>query len=116
MSKTVEKKTEDKVWFTPHQRTRMEEMFVLIDKAFKIMVTNLGSEHYDKVTKTEAVDIENQIDAQRNLMREENTKMVASSPEDYNIRSAMVYNTLFSSLEKVGDHIINVNEAIVGEI
>jgi len=116
MSKTIEKKTEDKVWFNPHQRKRMEEMFVLVGEAFTEMISNLSAEQYSKVSKDQAIILENKIDVQRNLMRKENAEMVASPTEDYNIKSAMIYNTLFSSLEKVGDHIINVNEAIVGEI
>jgi phosphate:Na+ symporter len=36
--------------------------------------------------------------------------------EDYNMKSGMIYSDLFSSLEKVGDHVINVSEAVAGEI
>ena len=35
---------------------------------------------------------------------------------DYNIKSAMVYNNVFQSLERIGDHVVNVTEAVVGEI
>ena len=47
-------------------------------------------------------------------MRGENQSNLGK--KDYNINSAMIYNNIFSSLEKVGDHLINVSEAIVGEI
>ena len=36
--------------------------------------------------------------------------------KDYNIKSAMVYNNVFQSLDLVGKHIMNVTEALVGEI
>jgi len=48
-------------------------------------------------------------------MREENLLSLKNG-EDYNINSGMVYNNIFSNLEKVGDHIINITESIVGEI
>ncbi|MFT5165513.1 MAG: phosphate:Na+ symporter [Saprospiraceae bacterium] len=115
MSKSIEKKIEDKVWFNEHQRQRLLEMFDLVDQAFAEMISNLQNEHYDDVTKDRAVELENMIDNQRNLMREENTEMMATGG-DYNVNSAMVYNNLFSSLERVGDHIINVTESVVGEI
>jgi phosphate:Na+ symporter len=115
MSKTIEKKIEDKIWFNEHQRKRMNELFDLVQLAFTEMISNLGTEHYDRVKKDKALELENLIDDQRNLMRVENTEMMAST-EGYNVQSAMVYSNLFSSLEKVGDHIINVTEAVVGEI
>jgi len=35
---------------------------------------------------------------------------------EYNVEASMIFNNVYSSLEKVGDHIINVTEAVVGEI
>jgi len=35
---------------------------------------------------------------------------------DFNINSALIYSNIFSSFEKVGDHIINVSEAVAGEV
>lgn len=34
----------------------------------------------------------------------------------YNFKNAAIYNDIFNSLEKVGDHVINVTEGVVGEI
>jgi len=115
MSKSLERKIEDKIWFNQHQRDRLNQMFDLVDKAFKIMLTNLNTEHYNKVSKDIARETEAEIDGLRNIMRKENVTDMESNSE-YNINSAMVYNNLFSSLERVGDHIINVTESIVGEI
>ncbi len=114
MSKTIEKKIEDKIWFNQHQRDRLTEMFSLIDQAFDIMVENLRSDSYDNVDKQIASAMEQKINEHRNLMRKENLEHM--SGPDYNVNSAMIYNNLFSSMEKIGDHIINVTEAIVGEI
>ena len=35
---------------------------------------------------------------------------------EYKFQPGIMYNDLFSSCEKVGDHIINVSEAVAGEI
>ncbi len=115
MSKTIERKLEGKIWFNQHQRDRLNEMFGLVDEGFKIMIENLNAEHYHKVTKDSAVAIERKINTLRNKLRKENAEHMESD-KDYNINSAMVYSNLFSSLERVGDHIINVTESIVGEI
>ena len=50
----------------------------------------------------------------RNKLRRYNLDHIGK--KDYDVRSAMVFNDLFSLLEKAGDHLINVTESVVGEI
>ena len=35
---------------------------------------------------------------------------------EYDVKSALIYSELIQSIEKVGDHVINVTEAITGQI
>ena len=114
ISKTLENKNKNKLYFTPEQRNNLLEMSGLIDQAFVIMNTNLANDHYDKVNKDSAVDIEREINKFRNDLRKSNLTHLGQ--EGYDVQSAMIYNNIFSSLEKVGDHIINVTEAVVGEV
>jgi phosphate:Na+ symporter len=114
MSKTIENKNDRKIYFVPEQREQLFRMLNLVDKAFKVMVKNLSVQDYDTVEKTEARQLEDDINALRNELRNENLDNLGS--ENYHVEAAMIYNTLFSSLERVGDHIINVTESIVGEI
>lgn len=115
MSKNIERKIDDKIWFNQHQRDRLNEMFHLVNQAFKIMQDNLNAEHYHKVTKDAALEAERKINNFRNILRQENVAHMESR-DGYNINSAVIYSNLFSSLERIGDHIINVTESIVGEI
>ncbi len=114
ISKAIEKKIEDKDYFLPEQRNNLNEMIDTVDNAFAIMVKNLNSPSYDDVSKDEAKAAEKEINAMRDKLRKHNNKRIGA--EDYNSKTAMIYNNLFSSLEKVGDHIINVTESVVGEI
>ncbi len=114
ISKTLEQKIESKIYFTPDQRNNLNEMCDKVDEAFIVMVENLNNPHYDDVSKEKAVDLEYDINKMRDKLRKEN--LIKIGEEDYNVKSAMVYNNIYSSLEKVGDHIINVTEAVVGEI
>ncbi|WP_235297002.1 Na/Pi cotransporter family protein [Portibacter marinus] len=114
ISKTIEQKNENRNYFLPEQRNGLNEMFVLIDKAFKEMNRNLNESHYDKVDISRAEAIEKEINRHRNNLRKENQSMLGS--EGYSVESAMIYNNIFNSLEKIGDHIISVNEAIIGEV
>lgn len=113
MSKALERKDELKAWFVPKQRESLFEMFKLVDKAFVIMVDNLNAD-WDSVLIEPAKAAESKINRKRDEMRAKHLENIGNS--DFNMESGMVYSNLFSSCEKVGDHIINVSEAITGEI
>lgn len=114
MSKGIERKDELKIWFTPEQRKSLFELFSLVDEAFVIMVANLN-EHHGGVLLEPAKIAEKRINEKRDELRNEYLKNI-SDDKDHNIQGGLIYNNLFSSLEKVGDHIINVTEAVVGKI
>jgi phosphate:Na+ symporter len=111
MSIAIEKKNEEKAWFTPTQRERLKEMFVLINQAFDAMLENVKAEE-GKADIEKAVVIENKINDLRDAMRDEHFRSIEKG--DYNIKSGLYYNNLYSSCEKIGDHIMNINEAAAG--
>ena len=113
IGKSLEKKEEEKVYFTPEQREGVNDMLGLVENAFKIMNANLDSE-YGSISMEEAVEAEKDINQLRNKLRKKHLKMIESG--DFHMQGALTYSNLFSSLEKVGDHIINVSEAVAGEI
>ncbi len=113
MSKTLERKEQEKRWFTPEQRDGINQMSKLVAEAFSIMNKNL-KENYGSISMEAARAKENEINKLRNKLRKQH--MASMKAEDYNMHSSLIYNDLFSSYEKVGDHIINVSEAVAGEI
>ena len=114
ISKTIELKNENKQYFLPEQRNNLNEMIAIIDRAFAEMNNNLNLDHYDKINLENALAIEKEINKFRNELRKENIAKIGT--DGYLVQSAMIYNNIFSSFEKIGDHIVNVNEAIAGEI
>jgi phosphate:Na+ symporter len=113
MSKTIERKADDKIWFSPEQRQGLLEMLDLVDEAFVLMVENLKVEKKE-VNMARAIELEDLINKKRDELRNSHLDNMESA--EYNIKSGMIYNDLFSSCEKVGDHIINVSEAVAGKI
>jgi phosphate:Na+ symporter len=113
MSKAIERKDELKIYFLPEQRESLMQMLGLVDKAFEIMVTNLNAD-WGGVLIQDAEDAEAKINKKRDSMRKEHLQNM--NKKDFNMESGMVFSNLFSSCEKVGDHVINVSEAIVGKI
>jgi phosphate:Na+ symporter len=113
MSLTLENKEDKKVYFLPEQRESLKNMFALVDEAFVIMVENLKTDS-DRVDITPAIEKEREINKFRDKLRSQHLKDIEH--QKYGINSGMIYIDLFSQLEKVGDHIINVSEGIIGEI
>ena len=114
MSKMIKRKEKERVWFTPEQRNYISEMFDLVDEAFEVMVENLNLE-YEEVDIAKAVAVEKRINQKRDQLRKGYIESITTKSEG-NLRGGMIYNDMFESIEKVGDHIINVSDAITGKI
>ncbi|MBL4669782.1 MAG: Na/Pi cotransporter family protein [Flavobacteriales bacterium] len=112
MSKGIERKIEKKIWFTPEQRKNILDMFSMVDASLKTMNTNLNSS-YSAVSLDKAKEDELALNKFRKAIRKEH--FISVEKGDYNFDSATIYSDLFNSLEKVGDHTINVTEGITGE-
>jgi len=114
ISKTMETKIDEKAYFLPEQRDNIIKLCGKVDDAFKVMVANLEMPSYEDVTKDKAMELEKEINKFRDKLRSKHLESLGK--KDYHVKSGMIYSNIFSSLEKVGDHIMNVSEAIVGEI
>lgn len=114
IAKTLEEKSNTKAYFLTEQREGLNEMIEMISKAFDQMNTNLSSASYSTVEKDSARVLEDKVNLLRDKLRSNNSDRLGN--QDYKVEAAMIYNNIFSSLERVGDHIINVTESIVGEI
>jgi len=112
MSITLERKSKQKTYFTPELRESLEEMMKEVSKSLEIMNSNLNSE-YSQVVITDANEAELAINKMRNSLRKTYLKKMERG--EINIQTGMIYYNLIHSLEKVGDHVFNITEAIVGD-
>ena len=111
ISKSIERKRETNAEFNDDQRANMMRMFSTVQDAIDTMVENLGAD-YSQVNIRNANLLEVEINNMRDTLRTAHLKSIAKA--EYSFESGMFYNDLFSSCEKLGDHIFNVNEAVVG--
>jgi len=114
MSKAFERKFEKKIWFIPSQREALSDMFDMVDASLTNMCENLNTDSYSSVEITKANELEDALNIYRKKIRKEHLKNVEKG--EYNFDNAAIYSDIFNSLEKVGDHTINVTEGIVGEV
>ena len=112
MSISIERKKERKAEFTTESKKSIEGMLSEVQKALDIMNNNLTSE-YSQVTLTEANNAEININNMRNKLRKSYLQKIEKG--EMKIQTGMIYHNLIHSLEKVGDHIFNITEAIVGD-
>jgi phosphate:Na+ symporter len=112
MAMQIEKKTKDKVWFDQKQRDYLTKYFSQIIEAYDEMVSNLDQK-VEVLNISKAAELEQEINATRDKLRKKHLKSIEK--QEYNNHSGLIYNNLFSSLEKVGDYIISVSEYISGK-
>ena len=72
------------------------------------MNDNLNSE-YGTISLDKAIQQEKAINKLRDDLRKEHLMQLGTGE---NMDNALLYSNVFSSLEKVGDHIINVSEHV----
>ena len=112
ISKTVDKKTDAKLWFDQNQRDNLNELFNKVLEAYELMISNLSG-NYSEINLDKSVSLEVAINELRNDIRKKHLKSMEKG--DYNAQSGLIYSNIFSSIERVGDHIINVSEAASGQ-
>jgi len=111
MAESINRKNQEKVWFTQYQRDNLKKLYELMYVVFDVMIESLEKD-YDKVSLDKAQLLELQVNKFHSDLMKEHFEQ-ASSP-DYNNKSSIIYVDLISFSEDMADHIYNINEAIVG--
>jgi phosphate:Na+ symporter len=97
--------------FNQEQRSSILNMMQAIEGALKVMNENLKSDYSD-VSVSSALEKELIINNLRNAMRYNHLRSMDKT--NYNVRVGSIYKDFYYSFELIGDHIINVTEAITG--
>jgi phosphate:Na+ symporter len=90
---------------------RLNKMCELIVKAYDVMIENLKSENLKEISN--AQNCEYNINECRNHLREEHIVNIES--DSYNYLTGVYYMDVLAELEKIGDFLINISQAIVGK-
>ncbi|MDO5442997.1 MAG: Na/Pi cotransporter family protein [Bacteroidia bacterium] len=92
---------------------KLNRMLDLVEEAYKAMIFNLKTGYKDLKDISNASDAEYNINGYRNSLREEHILNIEK--ENYQYQTGVFYMDIVNELERIGDFIINVSEALIGE-
>jgi phosphate:Na+ symporter len=111
MARVIRRKHEAKIEFTEQQEDGIRQMLHLAQKAGARMLEMLNGRREDFDFRP-SEEIEAQINAYRDALKDENLRNVDTHVYSYD--SGSIYMDLVNEAEKAGDYIINVVEARLG--
>lgn len=96
--------------FTAQHIEKIDTMLSFVDKAYKIMINNLETAENTSDNLRCAVDCEIEINDMRNTLREAEILKIEQNNTEY--QSSVYYLDLISEIERMGDFMINISEAL----
>ncbi|MEE0864941.1 MAG: Na/Pi cotransporter family protein [Alistipes sp.] len=96
--------------FSEEQCAKLETMLGALDKAYGVMIDNLRQQHFDHLGLRLATDCEIELNELRNNIREEEIHKIEQDGANY--QSSVYYLDTVSELERMGDFIINISQAL----
>ena len=90
---------------------RLNKMMDLVQRGYDVMIENLKNPNLSDISN--AQNCEYNINECRNHLREEHIVNIESN--SYNYLTGVYFMDVLSELEKVGDFLINISQAVVGK-
>ena len=96
--------------FTAEQIAKLDTMLGTLDKCYSVMIENLRAENLEPIGLRLATDCEIELNELRNTIREEEIHKIENDGSNYT--SSVYYLDTVSEIERMGDFIINVSQAL----
>ena len=110
ISRILTRRNKHEKSFSAENIRSIDALLDLVDKAYVIMIENLKSDSMGMIGLKKAVDCEIQINELRNLLREEEINNMEKDGTHY--LSSVYYMDVISEIERMGDFIINISQAL----
>lgn len=108
----MRKNLNDKL-FSDNDIKNIDELIDLVEQAYNVMIHNLENVDEDGVLQLQAaIDCEVAINTLRNKLRDE---AILSIERKESYQASVYYMDIISELERMGDFIINITEAVRGK-
>ena len=112
MGTIIINKNKKKIWFTPDQREKLNELFGLVQNSLKIMNNNLAKWDITDSDLEDAQIAVEEIDKMRKKLRK--NYLLKIEEGKYNVRGGILYAELFNSFERLADYAENVSKGLAG--
>lgn len=109
LAKAIARRNEQGIVFPENIDEKLQHMMAIVDESLTVMCGNL-SQDYPNVKAKKAYEVEQTINDYRTILQQEHLTAIEEKKYDY--ATGIIYNDIFSECEKIGDHAINVTEAI----
>ena len=96
--------------FSKEQIEKIDSMLALVDNAYAVMIENLAREEFKAEHLQSAVECEIAINERRTALREEEIHRIEEGGSNY--QSSVYYIDTVVEIERMGDYIINISEAL----
>ncbi len=113
MANMLAAKKEEKIYFTPEQRSRVFEMFNLTNQAFELALEFVEQgEAHARSNIIKAIEVEKQMNEFRDIIT---TEVLGEMEKGaMKIKGSFYFNKIVSSCEKIGDNLFNISEVVAG--
>lgn len=112
MARDIERMDKKGLEFNDNQKNNLNEMGAKVDEALKLMMENLKQEK-SEISLDEAKVKETEINRLKKILKKDQMKRLVEP--GYEVLTGIVYRDIYFGYERLGDHIVNVTESIVGE-
>ena len=109
LAKAIARRNEQGIVFPENIDEKLQHMMAIVDESLTVMCGNL-SQDYPNVKAKKAYEVEQTINDYRTILQQEHLTAIEEKKYDY--ATGIIYSDIFSECEKIGDHAINVTEAI----
>ena len=110
VSRILSRRNSHKRTFTPEQVDKLDKMLNALERAYEVMIENLKAEKFEEIGLRMATDCEIELNELRNEIREEEIRQIELDGANYH--SSVYYLDTVSEIERMGDFIINVSQAL----
>lgn len=110
ISRIISRKNIHGKLFTEKNIEKIDLMIALVDKAYGVMIDNLSKNQFTQTDLRRAIDCEMEINEMRNTLREEEILKIEKNESTY--QNSVYYIDVISEIERMGDYMINVSEAL----
>ena len=112
ISRSLHRKNENKEDFTEQQYDRLHSMLRLVNESLSQMIVIVTGRREDQTLEL-SEEIENDINNLRDELKQQNIQDVNAHLYSYTLGT--IYVDVISECEKLGDYVMNVNEARIGK-